>query len=236
MRTILKIAGVIIALPVVLLIGGFVVATIYSHWFTYVHHFRLTVEIETPEGVKSASSVLKAVYVESPKWVPQNTSLSSGLHGEAVFVDLGGGKNVVALLALGANGEVWMGPDLAARALRGEGPEKILNSFWYRDAPHWTGSAELKGDLLPTLATFASPTKPETARIIRPNQLESELGPSYRLRRIWIEMTSDGISQLLHTALEWLDQRGSDDTFWRALYASGFRPSGSIEPLTLLKR
>ncbi len=143
MKALIKIAVIIIALPIVLLIGAFVVATIYSHWFTYVHHFRLTVEVETPEGTKSASSVLKAVYVESPKWVPQNTSLSSGLHGEAVFVDLGGGKNIVALLALGANGEQYMGPDLAARALRGEGPEKMLKSFWYRDAPQWTGSADM---------------------------------------------------------------------------------------------
>lgn len=204
MKTLLKVLGITIALPVVLLFGAFVVATIYSHWFTYVHHFRLTVEIETPEGTKSASSVLKAVYVESPKWLPQNTSLSSGLHGEAVFLDLGGGKNIVALLALGASGEHYMGPDLAARALRGEGPEKMLKSFWYRDAPQWTGSAVLDGVLLPAFATFGDTARPETARNIQPDEFEKAFGRGFRMKRVSIEMTKDGVTRTIATRLLWL--------------------------------
>jgi len=231
-----KLLAFVIAAPIVLLIGAFVVATIYSHWFTYVHHFRLTVEIETPEGIKSASSVLKAVYVESPKWVPQNTSLSTGLHGEAVFVDLGGGKNIVALLALGANGEQSMEPNLAARALRGEGPEKMLPSFWYRDAPHWTGAAELTGELVPTFATFDDPTKPETVRVIVPSEFERMLGAGYRFKRVWVEMTDDGVTSHSSRTLSWLGDREAPQIFWKALYASGFRPSASTEAITLLVR
>ena len=117
MKILGRIIAFIVAAPIILLVGGFVVATIYSNWFTYTHRFRMTIEVETPSGVKSASSILKAVYVESPKWLPQSSSLSSGLHGEAVFLDLGDGKNVVVLLALGSNGEQYFGPDVAARAL-----------------------------------------------------------------------------------------------------------------------
>src|SRR6202165_2976737 len=58
------------------------------------HKYRLTVEVETPEGVKSASGVMA---------VHPDRSYSRGGHtatrGDAVFVDLGGGKNLVALLA-----------------------------------------------------------------------------------------------------------------------------------------
>ena len=219
MKALLKIAGFLIALPIVVLAGGFIVATIYSNWFTYVHHFRLTVEAETPEGTKSASSVLKAVYVKSPKWIPQNTSLSSGLHGEAVFLDLGGGKNIVALLALGANGEQWMGPDLAARALRGEGPEKMLKSFWYRDAPNWTGSADLTEPLLPALVTFADPTKPETVRVIRPDQVETEIGPGFRFKRAWVEMTRDPIRRELKGRMPWVDDYAQETVAWRTIKA-----------------
>src|ERR1700730_4134978 len=58
------------------------------------HKYRLTVEVETPEGVKSASGVMA---------VHPDRSYSRGgrtqAKGDAVFVDLGGGKHLVALLA-----------------------------------------------------------------------------------------------------------------------------------------
>ncbi len=219
MKILGKTISILLALPIIVLVGGFIVATIYSNWFTYVHHFRLTLEVDTPAGVRSASSVLKAVYVESPKWVPQNTSLSSGLHGDAVFLDLGGGKNVVALLALGANGEQWMGPDLAARALRGEGPEKMLKSFWYRDAPQWTGSADLTGPLMPTCVTFADPAKPETVRVIRPDQFETEFGSGFRFKRVWVEMTRVPISRELKSRMNWVGDYTQETVAWRTIQA-----------------
>src|SRR3954469_20903718 len=58
------------------------------------HKYRLTVAVETPEGPKSASGVMA---------VHPDRSYSRGGHtkkvGDAVFVDLGKGKNLVALLA-----------------------------------------------------------------------------------------------------------------------------------------
>ena len=58
------------------------------------HKYRLTVEVETPDGTKSASGVMA---------VHPDRGYSRGGHtrtaGDAVFVDLGGGKNLVALLA-----------------------------------------------------------------------------------------------------------------------------------------
>src|SRR3979411_3413144 len=58
------------------------------------HKYRLTVEVETPEGVKSASGTMA---------VHPDRSYSRGgrtrAKGDAVWVDLGGGKNLLALLA-----------------------------------------------------------------------------------------------------------------------------------------
>src|SRR4051812_43988007 len=58
------------------------------------HKYRLTVAVETPQGPKSASGVMA---------VHPDRSYSRGGHtktvGDAVFVDLGGGKNLVALMA-----------------------------------------------------------------------------------------------------------------------------------------
>src|SRR5882724_4659141 len=58
------------------------------------HKYRLTVEVETPEGIKSAAGVMS---------VHPDRGYSRGGHtrtkGDAVFADLGGGKNLVVLLA-----------------------------------------------------------------------------------------------------------------------------------------
>ena len=58
------------------------------------HKYRLTVEVETPDGVKSASGVLAVIPDRG-----YNRGGQTRTRGDAVFVDLGGGKNLVALLA-----------------------------------------------------------------------------------------------------------------------------------------
>src|SRR5258706_15708221 len=58
------------------------------------HKYRLTVEVETPEGVKSASGVM-SVHPDRGYSPRGRTSTK----GEAVCVDLGGGKTLGGLLA-----------------------------------------------------------------------------------------------------------------------------------------
>src|ERR1700687_3111523 len=58
------------------------------------HKYRLTVEVDTPEGTKWASNVLS---VHAHRGYTR--SVHTATKGDAVFVDLGGGKNLVALLA-----------------------------------------------------------------------------------------------------------------------------------------
>jgi hypothetical protein len=89
----------IIAAVLVALIGGLVVAYNLAYP-TYSHRYRLTIEVETPEGLKTGSSVIEPYFVAQPMILTSNIGVL-GLRGDAVFVDLGGGKNVVALLGLG---------------------------------------------------------------------------------------------------------------------------------------
>src|SRR3954454_9272443 len=57
------------------------------------HKYRLTVAVETPAGVRSAAGVLS---VHPDRGYSRNGSTVTT--GDAVVVDLGGGKNLVALL------------------------------------------------------------------------------------------------------------------------------------------
>src|ERR1700710_1665827 len=58
------------------------------------HKYRLSVEVDTPDGVKSTSGVM-AVHPDRG----YSRGGSTRTKGDAVFVDLGGSKNLVALLA-----------------------------------------------------------------------------------------------------------------------------------------
>ena len=58
------------------------------------HKYRLTVEVETPEGIKSASGVMAV----TPDRGYSRRGRIPHTSGDALFVDLGGGKNLVALL------------------------------------------------------------------------------------------------------------------------------------------
>ena len=113
------------------------------------HKYRLTVEVETPEGVKSASGVMA---------VHPDRSYSRGGHtrtvGDAVFVDLGGGKNLVALLAhidgkLDLDGINYV----ALRAYTAAGGKRVS----FNEMNRLTGSVPVKGALIPVLVSVRRP-------------------------------------------------------------------------------
>jgi hypothetical protein len=78
------------------------VALIYG-WYqinypTCTFRYKLTAEVMTPEGLKSGSSVIEVSY-SSGHPIPNPGRWSADtVTGEAVYVDLGGGKNLFVLL------------------------------------------------------------------------------------------------------------------------------------------
>jgi hypothetical protein len=68
----------------------------------HTSRFRLTIEVETPDGIKSGSSVIETTFWESAGWGPiEARGVRAEARGEAVFVDLGHGSFVVGLLGWG---------------------------------------------------------------------------------------------------------------------------------------
>ncbi|MEP6868046.1 MAG: hypothetical protein ABJA20_05980, partial [Novosphingobium sp.] len=60
------------------------------------YRYRMTVEVETPQGLKSGSSVIQVVQTEQQGL--EGSHLDVRVTGEAVAVDLPGGQTVFALL------------------------------------------------------------------------------------------------------------------------------------------
>jgi hypothetical protein len=191
------------------------------------HKYRLTVEVETPEGVKSASGVMA---------IHPDRSYSRGGHtatkGDAVYVDLGGGRNLVALLAhFDKSLELDDINYVALRAYKAAGQNVSFNQLGRA-----IGTVPVQGAVIPVLVSFADPADPGTARVVPPDNLEAGLGRGIRLRGISAEVVPNGLWPLdfggslgepvtrgIEAKLPWL--RGPEDGAARALKAAGL-PAG----------
>ena len=177
----------------------------YSLFYpTTSYRFKLTLNVETPEGLKTGSSVMEVQDRRFPAWTTLGGSIGqSSLTGEAVFVDLGqtaDGKrqNVIALLALGPGGEnvdFYLLPGMAFGPLwkNKVGSPSYRGSSWELPQLPVGTRAELRGDLIPTLTTFSDLHDLTTARAIRPSDFSQAFGNGFAFRDMIIEIVPAGM-------------------------------------------
>ncbi|MBR0715706.1 hypothetical protein [Bradyrhizobium liaoningense] len=201
------------------------------------HKYRLTVEVETPAGIKSASSVLAVVpdrgYSRGGKTVTR---------GEAVFVDLGEDhgqrKNLVALLA--HLDKALDLDDVNYVALRAYGAGRG-SRVSFNELSRLSGAVPVQGPLIPALVTFGDPNDPATARIVAADQAEAVLGAGYKLHGLTAEVVPNGfwpidfggglgepVTRGIVAKLPWL--AGTGESAAAALKAAGLTAGAPIEP------
>jgi len=205
------------------------------------HKYRMTVEVETPNGVKSASGVL-AVTPDRSYTRDRGTRTS----GDAVYVDLGGGKNLVALLAhldktidLGAINYVALRAYPAATGRR-------VN---FNDLSKQTGVLPVTGALVPVLVAFADPANSGSAKIVSPDDAEAALGKGFRLRGITVEVVPNGfwpidfggalgepVTRGIASRLPWLRGADASAAAATALKAAGLPGVDSLDAKAVFTR
>jgi hypothetical protein len=151
--------------------------------------------------------------------------------GDAIFVDLGQGKNLVALLAHIDNNKLELDGInyVALRAYTAASGGKRV-SFNAMSAQ--TGIVPVKAELVPVLVTFADPANPASARAVAPDDAEAVLGKGYRLQGITAEVVPNGfwpidfggmlgepVTRGIVAKLPWLN--GADHPATKALRAAG---------------
>ena len=188
------------------------------------HKYRLTLDVETPEGRKSASGVMAVHPDRSYTRRGQTRTL-----GDAIFVDLGQGKNLVALLAHLDNRLVLDEMNyVALRAYLAATGKRVP----FSEISRLTGTVPVKGELIPVLVAFADPAAPGTARVVQPDDAEAVLGKGYRIEGISVEVVPNGywpldfggplgepVTRGIQAKLPWLDVTG--DSAATALRAAG---------------
>jgi hypothetical protein len=187
-----------VALIIVLVIAAFA-AWWLSQTPTYTYRFRLMIEAEVDGVLRSGASVIEVRTTDFKVGLPETKGLRSSVRGEAVFVDLGNGRNVFATLGFGPNGNEDKIDRLAYIAFSQRDPRLEI-----KDLSKLTGTAPLAGDLIPTLVTFTDLNDPKTARVIRPEEFEQAFGPGVRFKRALIEMTNDPVTTRIEEKMPWL--------------------------------
>jgi hypothetical protein len=148
------------------------------------HKYRLTLEVETPDGIRSASGVMAVV--------PDRGYSRRGhtdTRADALFVDLGGGRNLLALLAHRDGSLDLDGMNYLALRAYGEASGKRVS---FNVMSGMTGVVPVKGPLIPVLATFGDLADPATMRVVAPDDLEARLGGGFRLHGVTAEVVPNG--------------------------------------------
>ena len=185
------------------LVIGAIVALVFVFVFagsTYRNRFRLTIEVETPDGLKSGSSVIETRFWESGNWgTLEARGVRADARGEAVYVDLGRGKYVIGILGWGPKGEDQNKISGLTRAALAPGQHVD-----WKDEYKLKGRGDLPPGYVPALVTFADLNDPKTARVVRPDELAQVFGPGVRFVRAGIETTSGPITRTIKSHLRWL--------------------------------
>ena len=171
-------------------------------------NYRITVEIETPEGVKSGSAVRQVSIFKDRliKGFPESTS-SVNIKGEAVVVDLGARGVLFALIDWDSYYELY-------RAFpKPRGGETTIEGIKYYNKTLKSGmKAELTRDL-PMMVTFTDMNDPKSVKLVYNDEVavlnergtaydtkivdnfEEIFGQGVRLKRVVIEITNDPVTK-----------------------------------------
>lgn len=163
------------------------------------YRVRVTVEIETPAGIKRGSSVLEVHSSKNIKILADERSGSGGLKGEAVVVDTPGGPVFILLKQPGAgeglDGAVTVA--LAPEAAKG-GIDNYVSAVRRLGGMFAsTATAELPRADWPMMVRFGDINDPKSVERVDPQALG--------VKRILLETTGDDVTSGIEKRLGWLD-------------------------------
>ncbi|MCJ8190236.1 hypothetical protein [Sphingomicrobium aestuariivivum] len=167
------------------------------------YRFRLTVNVDTPDGIRTGSSICEVK-------ADRGTDLSTGgqtqgvkMRGEAAIVELPDDRLLVALLL--TNNPLLRDVGKASlRTLDGGFDGKKYNSAKRIEDAGSIGPVDMPEPDLPVLVTFEDPTDPESLKVVDPSDLASTFGAGYSLESITMETTQDRVTDHVPEFFPWL--------------------------------
>ena len=201
------------------------------------HKYRLTVDVEAPGGVRSASGILSVRPNRNYGGTGSGSSIPQ-TRGDAILVDLGDGKNLVMLLAYGEDGSNFDDTSFLPTRLMSARDRRVS----FRDVKTLAGApaVAVPEQLRPVFVSFADLGRPSSARRVDPANLEPSFGKGYRLRSMSLEVVPNGywpidfggvlgepVTRSIASRLPWLKTPGAAAG---ALQAAGLKVGEGFDP------
>jgi hypothetical protein len=176
---------------------------------TETQRFKIVVEVDTAEGIRTGQSVVEETVSPAPWYTIGENRYSSSFKGEAVAIDLPNGQTMFALLR--NDGRLDL-PNLIGRTLYPAGRDQGQPLRRMVDPPmdmRTQAPRAPRGESgLPMLVTFENEDDPTSLQQVDPGNLERSFGPGTHLRRITIQVTDEPVSTGISGRLPWLSEIG----------------------------
>jgi len=184
--------------------------------------YKLTLNVSTPDGVKSASSVVEIKSeVSGSFW---KTGVADHVNGEALYLDLGRGRRpLVALLIRPTELRRWRtntrwgeeSPSGVLRYLMGISHKPNYNyqtDFLdeIRRMKSNKGIYQVEPRDLPDIVTFADVADPNSVMVVDVEHLDATLGPGVAWQSITIQIVDEPVTKGILEKLPWLKPMKND--------------------------
>lgn len=175
--------------------------------FGKTYRYKLTVEVNTPQGLKTGYAVREINYTQGIK-LPDSSGVYATENGEAVAVELPGGQTLFALLDTDAyvTLQTGFGGDSPAilDAARADKRVAVVKPFPPTIGTNPTDPSNYFHGY-PRLVQFKNLRDPMSMTTIKPDALAASFGPGVRLKRITIQMTNDPVTTGIEKRIPWID-------------------------------
>jgi len=176
------------------------------------YRFRTTIEVKTPDGLFSGSTVRQLSYGKpnfpfvSGRFYPQN------IKGESVIIDLPAGS-LFSLLYYGhsntesGDGELLSYVDNHPEIDYGDIAKERSNQidkmdFLIRRRLRW----ELPRDQYPRIVRFRNLDDPKSAELVYPGNMQKILGDGSDIVKISLEIVDDNVTDNIRKYIPWIDR------------------------------
>jgi hypothetical protein len=173
-----------------------VVLAVAGYWLAYPSyswHQKLTIEVETPNGVVSGSSVVAVTVDYQPTLGFLDVAgVRNEWQGEAAVVDLPDGRKLFALLGH----PVHFAQNTFKAAILGSRDARFVDmKAYYGKLRRLRKSTPVPAAFYPLLVTFDDVRDPKTVKRVAPDDLAKTFGAGFRLKAITLAITGEPVTK-----------------------------------------
>ena len=218
-------AWMIWVLSILVVLALLVAWSVYTDRSNYTY-YKMTVEVETPQGVKTGHAVREVHFSPLSGSILGTSRPQWRLRGEAVAIDIAPGQTLFALLSSDSGQVDYAGRDVSTML------QKARNSGLLDPLELWPsppgGVIRPFKEALPMLVTFKDAADPKSILKVEPDAMDGLFGPDVQLKRITVQAVDERVTTGIEARLEWLrNHQGSLD------YSGRLHPQNPEKDLTV---